>query len=145
MRKMRIALVILLFLAVITLSQTGMALTTISPQSLGASIGVGSSMPTLGNIQQQLASSGSTIAGTSQELTALTNSMVAQSMANAANDISMEQNTASAYNPSMVQGMSVPTSGIADAIKQLGSTKVAFESPQSALQSMKIPTLAVYN
>ena len=147
--KMRVALVILLFLAVITLSQVGLALTpltAISPMNLGNALTVATNEATLSGIQQQLANGNSNIAATSQQLTALADQMAAQTMANTANTIeSANATTAAAYNPSMIQGISVPLSGIGDAIKELGSINVNFYSPQSVLQNMQIPTLSVFS
>jgi hypothetical protein len=144
MRKMRVALVILLFLAVIMISQMGFALTAITPQSLGDSIGVANTRATLQGIQQQLASGNSNIAATSQALNAYANNMASQSMANATTNTNMA-NMAGAYHSALASGIGVPLSGIGDAIQELGSIHVGFSSPASVLQNMQIPRLAVLN
>ena len=145
MRKMRVALVILLFLAVIALSQAGMALTpltAISPMNLGNALTVADNRATLEGIQQQLANGNSNIAATSQQLNALANNMAGVSMTNAENAI--QASKTNAFNPTMINGIGVPLSGIGDAIKELGSINVAFSSPKSVLENMQIPKLAVF-
>ncbi len=139
MRKLRVALVILLILAFITLSQTGIASSIVSPNGMGNGNGLSmsNSVAQLSQIKNKLMSGTSDIGNQNLVLSNYAKYMAAKNFQNATNK------TKSTIQPTMTSGFSVPTSGIGDAIKTLGSTQVSFESPAAALKSMKMPTLSV--
>jgi hypothetical protein len=137
MRKLRVALVILLFLAFITLSQTGSAISVVSPKGMGDGISMSKSKAELNQIQKKLMSGSSDIADQNQVLSNYAKYMAAKNMQNASNK------TRTTVKPPAMSGFNVPMTGIGDAIKTLGSTEVSFSTPAAALKTMKMPKLAV--
>jgi len=140
MRKLRVALVLLLLLAFFAVSQTSFAMTTLG---IADSMGVGKSKATLDDIQKKLASGSSDIAMQSQLLDANAKYMAKQNLAKATAGIAAGQKTKASIKPPSTAGMSVPTQGIGDAIKALGSIHIGLTSPASMLKSMAMPRLAV--
>ncbi len=137
MRKLRVALVILLILAFMALSQTGNATSVVSPNGMGNGLSMGKSVAELQQIKNKLMSGTSDIGSQNQVLSNYAKYMAAKNLQNATNK------TKGTVKPTMTSGMNVPMTGIGDAITALGSTHVTFESPAAALKSMKMPTLAV--
>lgn len=137
MRKLRVALVILLFLAFIALSQTGFASSVISPKGMGDSLSMSKSKAELSQIKNKLMSGNSDIAKQNQLLSNYAKYMAAKNIENVSNK------SKSTIKPPKTQGLGVPMTGIGDAIKALGSTEVSFSSPAAAMKTMKMPKLAV--
>jgi|GEM_PF-4845444 len=144
MRKLRVALVILLVLTFIALSQTGFANSVISPNGMGDALSMAKSRATLDQIQKKLTSGNSEILGDYQMLSNTARVMAAENMGNAQKAISANKEIKSAIKSPAAQGIGVPLSGIGDAIKALGSTDISFMSPRAALSTMDIPKLAVF-
>jgi len=137
MRKLRIALVLLLLVAFVAASQTGAASTT---QGISDSMGIGKSKATLDQAKKSLASGNSDIAKQSQLLSAYTKYMAKRSMGNATKAIDAGKKSARAsIRPPSTAGLS----GIASAIKSPGSFNVNLKSPVSIAKSMKIPRLVI--
>ena len=141
MRKIRVALVLLLLLAFFAVSQTSFAMTTLG---ISDSMGIGKSKATLGDIQKKLAAGNSDIAKQQMTMDAYTKYMAKQNLAKAMTGIEAGKSKAKAsIKPPSTAGMSVPTQGIGDAIKALGSIHIGLTSPASMLKGMAMPKLAV--
>jgi hypothetical protein len=142
MRKMRVALVILLLLTFIMASQVVSAKATISPGSMGDALSIGKSRALLQNIEKKLVSGSSDIAKTNQELSAYTKYMAKQNIANVTK-VPGTNKTKSTVKPPSMQGYGVPMAGIGDAIKALGGIHMKIKSPVEIAKSMNMPKLAV--
>ncbi len=137
MRKLRVALVILLLVSFVAASQVGIAATT---GGIADSMGIGKSKATLDKAKKSLASGNSDIAKQSQLLSAYTKYMAKRSMGNATKDIDAGKKSAKAsIKPPSTAGLS----GIGNAIKSLGSFNVNLKNPISIAKSMKIPRLVI--
>jgi len=142
MRKLRVALVILLLLTFIAASQVVSAKATISPQSMRDVLSLGKSRATLQNIEKKLVSGSSDIAKANQELSALTKYMAKQNIANVTKAPGTNK-TKSTVKPPSMQGYGVPMAGIGDAIKALGSIHMKIKAPVEIAKSIITPRLAV--
>lgn len=141
MRKMKVALVILLLLAFFTVSGMGVAMTT---QNIGEQMGIGKSRATLNDIQKKLTSGNSDIAKQNELLSAYAKYMAKQTIGNVSKDMNTGKNkTRASIMPPSTKGMKVPTQGIGDAIKALGNIEMSMKSPASMAKSMQMPKLAV--
>lgn len=141
MRKLRVALVILLLVSFVAASQVGLAATT---GGITDSMGIGKSKATLEQAKKSLLSGNSDIAKQNQLLTAYTKYMAKRSMGNATKDINAGKKSAKAsIKPPSAAGLNVPLSGIGNAIKALGSINVNIKDPISIAKSMKIPKLSI--
>ncbi|HTY91649.1 MAG TPA: hypothetical protein VMC84_10775 [Methanocella sp.] len=141
MRKIGVALVILLLLAFFTASQAGFAMTT---SNILGQTSIGKSKATLNDIQKKLTSGSSDIAKQSQLMDAYAKYMAKQTMGNVTKNINTGKKAAKAtIKAPSTAGMSVPTQGIGDAIKALGNVEVSMKSPASMAKGMQMPKLAV--
>jgi hypothetical protein len=142
MRKMRVALVLLLLLAFIGASQVSFAKATISPGSMGDVLSIAKSRALLQNIEKKLVSGNSDIAKANKELSDYTKYMAKQNIANATK-VPGANKTKSTIKPPSMRGYGVPMSGIGDAIKALGSNHMKLVTPVEIAKSMSMPKLAV--
>lgn len=142
MRKLRVALVILLLLTFIMASQTASASTVISPKSMGDALSIGKSRATLEEIQKKLATGNSDISKMSQELSAYAKYMAKQSIGNVTKNMGTNK-TKSTVKPPSMEGFGVPMSGIGDAIRALGSVDMRIKAPVTIAKSINIPKLAI--
>ncbi len=142
MRKMRVALVILLLLTLIAASYVGAATATISPKSMGDALSIGNSRAILQNIEKKLVSGNSDIAKANGELSTMVKYMARQNIANVTKVAGANKTKATVKPPSM-QGYSIPTAGIGDAIKALGSIHMKITAPVDIARSINTPRLAV--
>jgi hypothetical protein len=142
MRKLRVALVILLLLTVIMASQVVSAKTTISPNGMGDALSIGRSRATLEQIQKKLAAGSSDISKISDELSAYTKYMAKQNIGNVTKAPSVNK-TKSTIKPPSVKGYGVPMGGIGDAIKALGGVHMNIKAPIAIAKSIDTPKLAV--
>jgi hypothetical protein len=139
MRKIRVALVILLLLNFIVASSVASASTNISPGSMGDTLSIAKSRATLQNIEQKLVSGNSDIHKASQELSALTRYMAKQYI-DSASKVTSTNKTRSAIKP---PATGMPMSGIGDAISALGSINVKLVTPSQIAKSIDAPRLQV--
>ena len=143
MRKLRVALVILLLLTFIAASQMVSASTTITPKSMGDALSIGKSRATLGEIEKKLASGNSDIAKANLQLNAYAKYMAKKNIDNV-----MKNNTSSvkpkpSVKPPSAKGLKVPMSGVGNAIKTLGSTDVSIKAPVTIAKSIKMPKMVI--
>jgi len=142
MRKLRVALVILLLLTFIMASQAASASTMVSPKSMGDALSIGKSRATLEEIQKKLATGNSDISKMSQELSAYAKYMAKQSIGNVTKNMGTNK-TKSTVKPPSMEGFGVPMSGIGDAIRALGSVDMHIKAPVTIAKSINIPKLAI--
>ncbi|WP_174590257.1 hypothetical protein [Methanocella conradii] len=138
MRKLRIALVILLLLAFMAASHAATA-SLISQGEMG---NIGKSRATMEGIQKKMANSSSDIARQYGLLDAYAKYMARQSMDNATRSISASQSMGS-ITPPTTAGYGMPLQGIGDAIKALGSIEISIKAPVTIARSINIPRLAI--
>jgi hypothetical protein len=138
MRKLRIALVILLLLALMMASYA----TSASLISQGDMSSIGKSRATIEGIQRKMANSSSDIARQYGMLDAYAKYMARQSMENATRNMSAGQGMGAIAPPSM-SGYGIPLQGIGDAIRALGSIEVSIRSPLAIARSINMPRLAI--
>jgi Tfp pilus assembly protein PilX len=142
MRKLRVALVILLLLTFIAASQVVSAKATISPKSMGDALSIGKSRALLQNIEKKLVSSSSDIGKMNQELSDYTKYMAKQNIANVTKAPGANK-TKSTVKPPSMKGYDVPMGGIGDAIKALGNIHMKIKAPIAIAKSIVTPRLAV--
>ncbi len=134
MRKLRVALVILLLVSFVAASQ---AATT---GGIADSMGIGKSKATLDQAKKSLASGNSDIAKQSQILSAYTKYMAKKQTDKAMTEINAGKKTAKAsVKPPSTAGLS----GIGNAIKALGSINMNIKDPISIAKNMRVPRLAI--
>lgn len=149
MRKLRLALVILLLLAYFAASQVSLADKLISPKSLGDTVSIGQSRATLDSIQKKLASGNNDIALNQQMLDANARILAAGAWDLAAKNTKPNKTTGTmkpttTVKPTTSMGMTVPTSGIGDALTALGNINVNIKTPaMPSLKNMVKPKLVV--
>ncbi len=136
MRKLRVALVILLLLTFIAASQTVSASTTM--KGMGDALSIGKSRASLEEIQKKLSVGNSFIANQHDGLSAYAKYMAMKNLGNV-----KAIKTGDALKPPSTKGLGVPLSGIGDAIKALGSIDMKVGSPASIAKSIKSPMLVV--
>ncbi len=136
MRKLRVALVILLLLALI------MASYAVSAKSSGDALSIAKSRATLQNIEKKLVSGNSDIEKMSQELSAYTMDMAARSIANVPRAPGANK-TKSTIKPPSTKGYGMPMGGIGGAIKALGSIHMDIKAPVDIAKNIDVPRLAV--
>jgi hypothetical protein len=143
MRKLRVALVILLLLTFIAASQTVYASTTITPKSMGDALSIGKSKATLGEIEKKLASGNSDIAKANLQLSEYVKFMAKKNIDNVMKNTSSGVKPKPSIKPPTGKGLKVPMTGIGDAIKALGSTDVSLKSPVSMAKSITMPKMVI--
>lgn len=137
MRKLRIALAILLLLAFMAASHAATA-SLISQGEMG---NIGKSRATTEGIQKKMANSSSDIARQYGLLDAYAKYMARQSMDNAMRSVSSSQSMG--VEPPATAGYGMPLQGIGDAIKALGSIEISIKAPVTIARSISIPRLAI--
>jgi hypothetical protein len=145
MRKLRVALVILLLLAFFTVSQAAFGLDAIkSPAGIGNALSVGNTKATLVDIQKKLASGSSDIAQENQVMSAWVKYKAGQNIGNTSKKLNTNVGTPkTGIQMPSTKGMSVPMSGIGSAVKSLGNIGFSMKSPVTLAKSMAMPKLAI--
>ena len=142
MRKLRVALVILLLLTIFAASQVANASSTITPKSMGNALSIANSRALLQKIEKKLMTGNSDIAKANQELSTMAKYMAMRNIANATKAPATNK-TKSTVKPPSMQGYGMPMSGIGDAIKALGSIHMKISAPAQIAKVINTPKLAV--